>query len=77
MAAGAVEVRHVLAGHEAEDRRGAGGRRDVVGAGGDHEQVLLDVYESFRRENAAGTPEQATTKTTTTKTTIDTTEESA
>ncbi|MEV8612446.1 helix-turn-helix transcriptional regulator [Amycolatopsis sp. NPDC051373] len=37
-------------------------------------QVLLDVYESFRRENAAGTPAEPPA---TTKTTHDTTEESA
>src|SRR4051794_2680950 len=37
-----VEVRHVLARDQVKQRAGARRRRDVVGAGGDHEQVLVD-----------------------------------
>ena len=39
---GAVEVGDVLAGDEVEDRHRPGRGRDVVGAGGDDQQVLLD-----------------------------------
>src|SRR3954451_19625692 len=42
VAAGPVEVRHVLGGHEIQQRHGARPRSDVVRPGRDDEQVLVD-----------------------------------
>src|SRR3954464_220621 len=43
--AGPVEVRHVLAADHVEQRQRALARGDVVRAGGDHEQVLVDLAQ--------------------------------
>src|SRR3954463_14726993 len=45
VAAGAVEVRDVGAARPLDQRDRARARRDVVGAGGDDEQVLLDLAQ--------------------------------
>src|SRR4051812_42183362 len=45
VAAGPVEVRHVLAADHVEQRQRALAGRDVVRAGGDHEHVLVDLAQ--------------------------------
>src|SRR5919202_4172477 len=45
VAAGPVEVGHVLAADHVQQRQGPLARGDVVGAGGDDEHVLVDVAQ--------------------------------
>ncbi|MDQ6807598.1 MAG: hypothetical protein M3065_22195 [Actinomycetota bacterium] len=45
MTARPVKVRYVLAGDEVEERQCVRPRRDVVGPGGDDEQILLDASQ--------------------------------